>query len=268
VTPESWRSDLQYHRFSGATLNKITACVAAIAALIATPAFAADMAVKAPPPAPAPVYSWTGWCIGANVGGGWGHRHVSFTANDPAAALVVPPPQSFSTSGVVGGLQLGYNWQLQPNWLLGFETDFDWSGMSGSSTVGYAVFGSLPFASTVDEDVKWLGTVRGRLGWLPWNNLLIYGTGGFAYGQVNHTGSLGGSFSHSVIGGHSFFCSNGVTIPCFAGSSGNTATGWTAGGGDEYALWQQWSLKLEYLLCEPGEQRTTGNGAECTVPRA
>jgi outer membrane immunogenic protein len=117
--------------------------------------------------------------------------------------------------------------------------------MSGSSTVGYAVFGSLPFASTVDEDVKWFGTVRGRLGWLPWNNLLIYGTGGFAYGRVNHTGSLGGSFSR--LPAPSFSCSNGVTTTCFAGSSGNTATGWTAGGGVEYALWQQWSLKLEYL---------------------
>jgi outer membrane immunogenic protein len=63
---------------------------------------------------------------------------------------------------------------------------------------------------------------------------------------VNHTGSLSGSFSHSVFGGTGFNCPN-VTIPCFAGSSGNTATGWTAGGGVEYALWQQWSLKLEYL---------------------
>jgi outer membrane immunogenic protein len=224
--------------------------VAAIAALIAAPALAADMPVKAPPPAPAPVYSWTGWYVGANVGGGWGHRDVSFSspANDPILADIVPPAQSFSTSGVVGGLQLGYNWQLQPNWLIGFETDFDWSGMSGSSTVEHDFRGSrfLPFASTVDEHVEWFGTVRGRLGWLPWNNLLIYGTGGFAYGRLNHTGSLGGSFSHSVVNGPSWSCPN-VTTTCFGGSSGNTATGWTAGGGVEYALWQQWSLKLEYL---------------------
>jgi outer membrane immunogenic protein len=232
-------------------MNRLAACAAGIATLIAAPAFAATAKKKTPPPPPpAPVYSWTGWYVGANVGGGWGHRDVSFSfpANDPILADIVPPAQSFSTSGVVGGLQLGYNWQLQPNWLLGFETDFDWSGMSGSSTVvhDFKGSGSLPFASTVDEDVKWFGTVRGRLGWLPWNNLLIYSTGGFAYGRVNHTGNLSGSFSRSVIGGPSFSCPN-VTIPCFAGPSGNTATGWTAGGGVEYALWQQWSLKLEYL---------------------
>jgi outer membrane immunogenic protein len=74
------------------------------------------MPVKAPPPLPAPINSWTGWYVGANVGGGWGHRDVSFTPNDPIAAQIVPPPQSFTTSGVVGGLQLGYNWRLQPNW--------------------------------------------------------------------------------------------------------------------------------------------------------
>jgi outer membrane immunogenic protein len=103
----------------------------------------------------------------------------------------------------------------------------------------------LPFASTVDEHVKWFGTVRGRLGWLPWNNLLVYGTGGFAYGLVSHTGGLGGSFSRQ--GSNADFSCPNVSIPCFAGSSGNTATGWTAGGGVEYALWRQWSLKLEYL---------------------
>ena len=133
---------------------------------------------------------------------------------------------------------------------LGFETDFDWSGMSGSSTAAYDFLGIIPFTSTVDEDVKWFGTVRGRLGWLPWNNLLIYGTGGFAYGRVNHTGSLSSpGLAINVIGGPGFSCGSTLngTTPCFAGSSGNTATGWTAGGGVEYALWQQWSLKLEYL---------------------
>lgn len=71
-------------------MNNIMACVAAIAALIAAPALAADMAVKAPP---APVYNWTGWYAGANVGGGWGHRDVSFAfpADNPILALILSP---------------------------------------------------------------------------------------------------------------------------------------------------------------------------------
>jgi outer membrane immunogenic protein len=254
----------------GATLNKIAACVAAIAALIAAPAFAADMAVKALPPAPAPIYSWTGWYVGANVGDGWGHHRdasFSFKGNvDPILADIIPPPQSFRTSGVVGGLQLGYNWQLQSNWLLGFETDFDWSGMRGSSTVVHDFRGSpfLPFASTVDEHVKWFGTVRGRVGWLPWSNLLIYGTGGFADGRVDHTASLSGSFSRR--GSNADFRCPNVTTPCFAGSSGNVLTGWTAGGGVEYALWQQWSLKLEYLYVSLASKGLTETAGSVNMP--
>jgi outer membrane immunogenic protein len=234
-------------------MKKLLISSIAALGLIGTPALAADMAVKAPPPPPPPpAYGWTGWYIGGNVGGGWGHRDVSFTANDPIAANVVPPGQSIDTKGVVGGLQLGYNWQFQPNWLLGFETDFDWSGIRGSSTAPFTALQD-PYTSTVDEHIEWFGTVRGRLGWLPWNNnLLIYGTAGFAYGRVKHTGSLSEAPGHgdgvaAIPPGPSFSCGLGGTNPCFVGSSGNTATGWTAGGGVEYALWQQWSLKLEYL---------------------
>src|SRR6266481_4412688 len=98
-------------------------------------AFAADMAVKmhvkAPPPPPAPVYSWTGWYIGGNVGGGWGRRDVTYAPNDPVAGDLFTPGHSFETprspsfnvSGVIGGIQFGYNYQFSRNWLIGFETD-------------------------------------------------------------------------------------------------------------------------------------------------
>jgi len=104
-------------------MKRLATAIAAIA-LIGTPAFAADMArkmpVKAPPPAPAPVYSWTGWYIGGNVGGGWGDRDVTFTPNDPAAAVFSelfgqPSPSSFKLSGVGGGLQLGYSLASDPS---------------------------------------------------------------------------------------------------------------------------------------------------------
>ncbi len=248
-------------------MKKLAIVIAAIA-LIGTPAHAANMAVKAPPPPPtAPVYSWTGWYVGGNIGGGWGHRDVTFTPNDPAASLfflTAPPPSpSFDINGVVGGLQLGYNWQFQPTWLVGFETDFDWSGMKGSSAVTTVVSGisscindscTSPLGSwPVDEHIRWFGTVRGRFGWLPSDNLLVYGTGGFAYGRVEHTGNftLGPGFEFAAgSGGFSFNCGSiaGGANPCFAGSSGSTEIGWTAGGGLEWAFSPHWSLKGEYLF--------------------
>ena len=108
----------------------------------ASVASAADLPRKAPPYSPPPplAYSWTGLYFGANIGGGWGNRHVDFSPNDPLASALFnnvnggPPPTSFNTSGVLGGLQLGYNWQLSDNWLVGLETDFDWSGMKGSGS--------------------------------------------------------------------------------------------------------------------------------------
>src|SRR5262249_52680081 len=244
---------VRFCAFSGATMNKITASVAAIAALIGTPAFSADMAVKAPPPATARICCWAGWYVGGNVGGGWGHRDVTYAPNDPVAGDLFTPGHSFETprspsfdvSGVIGGIQLGYNYQFNRNWLVGFETDFDWSGMKGSSST------ALPdptLTTAVDEHIKWFGTVRGRFGYLPVDNLLAYVTGGFAYGRVDHTANMAnvGTGGFGVDNGTTgFFCDGGFT--CFAGSSGHTATGWTLGGGLEYAFWQKWSVKAEYL---------------------
>jgi outer membrane immunogenic protein len=232
-------------------MKKLFAAIAALG-LIGTPALAADMAVKAPPPAPAPIYSWTGWYVGGNVGGGWTHNNVTYTPNDPQSASLINHGNlvlgdAFNSSSAVGGLQLGYNYQFSRNWLVGFETDFDWTGMKGSSVTQY--FGGLEFSSA-DERIKWFGSVRGRLGYLPTDNLLAYVTGGFAYGRVERTAiyaaANGGNIS-SAVGGFSVNCFSPPTATCLAGSSSDTATGWTLGGGLEYAFWQKWSVKAEYL---------------------
>ena len=217
-------------------------------------ASAADMPLKAPPPPPAPVYNWTGAYIGVNIGGGWSDRNVSYSPNDPLAAVLfappvngAPPATSFKDSGVLGGLQLGYNWQFNPNWLVGLETDFDWSGMKGSASSSGALVGINPFANTVTERLDWFGTVRARLGYLPTNNLLTYITGGFAYGQIRTTGNY---VSSVPVQGNfppfGFSCTAGTT--CFSGTSGSsTGTGWTVGAGFEYALWKNVTFKAEYL---------------------
>ena len=250
---------------------KLSGFIVAAFSLVAVPtAFAADMPVKAAPVA-APSYNWTGFYVGANVGGGWGSRSVNYVPNDPASISLFSNPnlvqlsQSLNTSGVLGGLQLGYNWQLTRNWLVGFETDFDWSGMKGSASNG---FGTVPIIETADEHIKWFGTIRARLGYLPMDNLLAYVTGGFAYGQVAHTGSYVNASAAPgfAIGVPGFDVACFASSTCFAGSSSKVATGWTLGGGFEYGFWQNWSLKAEYLYVSLGATSVTESALVIAVP--
>jgi outer membrane immunogenic protein len=255
-------------------MKKLATYVVAAAALIGTPAFAADMPVKAPPPAPAPIYNWTGWYVGGNVGGGWGNRNVSYAPNDVNALIsagqgIAPPPSaSFNTSGVLGGLQLGYNYQISSIWVVGLETDFDWSDVKGSGSSSGTHAATIPFTLPVNEKIDWFGTVRGRLGYLPTPNLLAYVTGGFAYGRVGHSGSwinnssIGAFILNAGPGSLSTSCGPGT---CWAGSSNSVATGWTLGGGLEYALWQQWTVRAEYLYVSL-ESKSITETALMTIP--
>ena len=232
---------------------------ASILATTSLSAWAADMPVKAPIASP---YNWTGFYLGAKVGGGWGNRNVNFSANDPAAAAVfdpavagAPPSTSFKSSGALGGLQFGYNWQFNRNWLVGMETDFDWSGVKGSgSSVVAAVLRDY------GKRIKWFGTVRARLGYLPMDTVLTYITGGFAYGRVDRSGSyvnnstLAG-FGSGPVGGFGVACA--TTATCFSGSSSSVNTGWTVGAGFEYAILKNITLKAEYLYVSLGNKSLT-----------
>jgi outer membrane immunogenic protein len=237
------------------------------AALIGKPAFAADMAVKTPPPPPAPIYNWGGFYVGANIGGGWADQHAIVSPNDPIASDFGPrvaadggnfnSTPSFNTSGVLGGLQLGYNWQFKRDWLIGWETDFDWANVRGSSltTTG----GGFSNAESFGEQLKSFGTVRGRLGYLPSENLLTFVTGGLAYGRVERTANIN-TLGPAAVGlsqgpGFSWNCIVGST--CFTGSSTNTALGWTIGGGLEYALRSNLTIKAEYLYVSLPSQSVT-----------
>jgi outer membrane immunogenic protein len=217
-------------------------------------ASAADLPRKAPAaPPPIQAYSWTGFYIGGNVGGGGNRRDVNFVGVDPAAQALLQgsfelPNGSFNTIGGLGGVQAGYNWQLNPNWLIGIEADFDWSGIKGSGNL--LGVGILSPTASLQERINWFGTVRARLGYLPVENFLAYVTGGFAYGKIEHSAILNsGSTGLSVIinnNGFGVLC--GAAQPtCFAGSSSETAIGWTVGAGFEYAVWRNVSVKAEYL---------------------
>jgi outer membrane immunogenic protein len=241
------------------------AAIAAVCVLaFAQISLAADLPRKAPAAAlPPPVSNWTGFYVGANIGGGWGHESVDYAALDPLTAGLfgiinngAPPSASVKSSGVLGGLQLGYNWQIGPAWLVGVEADIDWSGVKGSAATGGAILGITPFTNTVETKVKWLGTARGRLGYFPAANLLAFVTGGFAYGEVEHTGTYttnGPGFGQVPPFG--FQCT--PNIPCFAAASSNTAFGWTVGGGLEYALAQNWTVRGEYLYVSLASKSVT-----------
>ena len=238
--------------------------VALLALTAAGPVAAADMPVRAPvykaPQAMVAAHNWTGFYVGGNVGYGWGDRTVTFTPNDVVLQNVTcggtfggtcAPPTSFDVNGALGGLQAGYNWQFNQNWLLGIETDFDWSRIRGTGTSNFIL--GFPAASNFQatQNVKWFGTVRGRLGFLPTNNMLLYGTAGFAYGRVDENVVLNSQAGANLDGGA--FGYDCVTGPnCFLGSSSRTPTGWTAGTGVEYAPWNNVSVKGEYLYVSLG----------------
>jgi outer membrane immunogenic protein len=237
---------------------KRLAIVIAAVGLVGTPALAADMAVSAPPP-PAPVYSWTGAYVGGNVGYGWGNNTgagwTSFT--DPGGFAGVAPYfaaggnvlPAVHPRGVVGGGQVGYDWQISPLWVTGLIADFQASGMKDSASATFSPSGFKPPATSTQsnsEEIKWLGTVRGKVGIAP-NNWLVYGTGGLAYGKVSSNVVLDCAHSANPCG----------PPTVFGGTASPTRIGWTVGGGFEYGFLPNWTVGAEYLYFDLGEISTT-----------
>jgi len=255
-------------------MKKLTLPIVAFSVLTGASALAADMPVKAAPPV-AP--SWSGFYVGLNAGYAVGHRNVDFLPNDGTAFLLTcgaqgfgcPPSRAFDISGGLGGVQVGYNWQFAPTALVGIEADFDGSRIRGGGTSTFnwgGLVAASPAVFDASQNVKWFGTVRARLGWLPTSNFLLYATAGFAYGRVDEfVGFTAAGNRAAGIGGPGLFCSflgNPIVVPnCAAGGTGRTATGWTAGGGFEFALGNNVTVKTEYLYVSLGGGDTVILGA-------
>jgi outer membrane immunogenic protein len=257
-------------------LNKITACVAAVAALIAAPAFAADMAVKAPPSEPAPIYSWTGFYGGVNAGWSWGKDDATVSSPGPGVRFVFTPPtppippvgfahlaaidaqESNRADGAIGGVQVGYNWQATPTWILGIEADIQASGEGASAnheSLFSATGGTPPVTLTVSQSLShndsllWFGTVRGRIGYAFWPTVMLYGTGGLAYGRLNDSFSLTFTARSSL---------GGVETDVNNFDASTTKAGWTVGGGIEGAVPNtDVTWKIEYLYMDLGTRNYT-----------
>lgn len=188
---------------------------------------AADLPVKArtysAPAAPAP--TWTGFYVGVN--GGYGGDKVSY----PFTIGPVAGSADLTSSGFFAGGQAGYNWQFAPTWVAGIETDIQWSDIQSKIDASANIAGANLSAGT---KLNYFGTVRGRVGYLVTPAALLYATGGWAYGQTT-TSLSAGAFGFGIDR-----------------SFEHTKSGWTGGGGLEYALTNRISMKTEYLYMDLG----------------
>jgi outer membrane immunogenic protein len=250
-------------------MKRTLIAIAGFASLVAaTSAFAADLPVYTKAPAVVAVYDWTGPYIGTNLGYSFGRGstdgNVTGTQNvsvfrTAGPTLVTSVTTALPTlpligradvNGFIGGGQLGYNWQRE-KWLFGLEGDIQFSNERGSGDV--CTVAGCPAGSTVftrDYKLDWFGTARGRVGFLPAERILLYATGGAAYGN---------------------FSGSSWTLPLDIGTWSSLRVGWTVGAGVEAALGDNWSVKFEYLYMDLGHvagssaTNTTVAGGATTV---
>ncbi len=203
-------------------------------------AFAADLPSRAPPPVylpPVPIFTWTGIYIGGQIGYAWASGSHNFTGFDPffgpAGGTFLSTSAGGTPSGVIGGANVGYNYQIN-QWVLGLEGSVDGTSLSNTAVVAFPDGTSLTAHTKADIQ----GSIRGRLG-VAWDRALIYATGGVAFG----------GFSSDVTVANPFF-------PFFAnGNVSNTRVGWTVGGGIQYAITNNWSVRAEYRYTNWGNLR-------------
>ena len=244
-------------------MDKKIALAAALLASVSGSALAADLPSKKAPVVAPPVLSWTGFYVGANAGGLWsGNNSGNLQVYGGAPALsAIPVGNKVSNSygGFLGGGQVGYNYQLMKSFVIGAEADIqgmagnagaaNFSGVSSANGVTYSTIGK---AST---NLQYIGTVRGRVGYLVMPSLLAYGTAGFAYGGVSSTVWLATSGNDGTGGGSSLAYSN-------------TQAGWTAGGGLEWMFLPNWSAKAEYLYYSLSNGYASTTVADTLTPNA
>jgi len=208
----------------------------AIGVCVSAPALSQDYGFDSSPAA----QSWRGLYGGAHLGGTWG----STEARDAGGTVTLNDYWSAAPSGVVAGLQLGYNWQNGPV-LYGVEGDIGYLGLAGSATSTYVPLG---YDTSTKTDSGFYLTLRGRLG-VTFNQWALYATGGY----------IGADTTVSILGACDalFNCTTGAV----SGSNSSFRNGWTLGGGVEGELGARWTAKVEYLYYDLGSTTVTTSGA-------
>lgn len=205
----------------------------AIGLALAGPALAQDNGVN-----------WSGPYVGLNLGYGGGSYSYPFSGTtDAAGTNPINGRYHQHSSGILGGAQAGYNFQMPGGLVFGAEADIDGTNIHGDN--GFSSTDSTGAASSggTRSQIDYLGTARARLGYagLFGGRIMPYVTGGFAYGQVDSANSVNCSA-----------CGAGGTAASALTSSSDMRTGWAAGGGADYALSPHLSMRVEYLYANLG----------------
>jgi outer membrane immunogenic protein len=223
--------------------------LAAMALLgLVTAAQAADLPFKAPPTAS----DWSGWYAGVNAGGDWGRSQATSTiSNSTTPIFVLPvavaafnalmPPTNYNTSGFIGGVQGGYNYQMG-RWLVGLEGDLDYFRSAGSTAISGPGPGGAPAAFTASVRTDWQFTLRPRLGVVA-GNWLLYATGGLAVTDVRANWSFAQPAAPAAE----------------SASASSLRAGWVVGAGVDTGFAGRYTLGLEYLHVDFGTV-STGSG--------
>lgn len=231
---------------------------AALIALAATqPALAADAPYWAPPSAAAP-FNWNGFYIGANGGYAWhaGQEVELLTDN------ILPAPNNLgqataASRGIFGNIagagwfyggQVGYNFQLGPSWLVGVESDLQFSRIQNNVAGTITPAGGVPITASANFNIDWFGTVRGRVGMVA-DSWLLFATAGLAYGQV----------------GYNMFAVDTNLLQTTL-STTDTKFGYVVGAGIEYMLTPNFILKGEYQYINLGSIGATAPVTPVAVP--
>lgn len=212
-------------------------------------ALAADLDVFAPTPIQQSTPSgprWNGFTVGINGGGLWApdqsESQIWFPPN--LVTTGIPGSYKFTTQGFMLGGQAGFNKQWG-SFVVGAIADYDFvGGAKSSQTVNGVYTGSVPgtpFTSVQSQQLQSLGTIRGRIGFTPIDDMLLYATAGLAFGQTQTSTNL--TFA---------------TGASYQGARSDTAVGWAGGGGVEYALGPQWSVGAEFLYYDLGNTHNVG----------
>jgi opacity protein-like surface antigen len=194
-----------------------------------------------------PVWTWAGFYMGGNFGYSASRFNTDTRYVDGLGNLLSASGSSTRHYGALGGGQVGYNWQWGI-WLTGLETDIDFahqrittgSGCSGSICNPAITAFDAPVSLIHQHNLDWFGTLRGRMGVAATPDLVAYGTGGLAYGEIEHVGIIYGS--------------DGITPGDAPNLFANRALrpGWVAGGGIEARLIGNVTGKVEYLHMDFG----------------
>ncbi|HLH98622.1 MAG TPA: outer membrane protein [Xanthobacteraceae bacterium] len=223
----------------------LLATVSALALASVQPGRAADlrMPLKAPPMIKA--FSWTGCYVGGHGGWGWGQKTFSDTStvfgDDLIAFFTDASSKSFDVSGGVLGAQIGCDYQFAPGWVVGVEGNSSWTDINGKfDCTSPTCFGPVH----LDSDTDWMASVTARLGYAWTDRWLLYVKGGAGWVRDEYE-------INTYLGNW---------------SAAETRTGWTIGGGLEWAFADNWSAKLEYQYYDFGNRDLTFTLPDGTSP--